>query len=171
MEDEASIVRGILAPDGLTGHACRELLGDAARHRPSGRLPGERVHDGSGAGPSLPGWDVRDAAHPELLLPVDGKRPPRDVAPGVACLDRLSGPAPSRGALGDEAEPPHGALRALPAGEHARLPRLEGLLPGQQRLRGLLRVPEGRAVLRQEMERVERRRLHGHGRPLHPLVQ
>ena len=47
----------------------------------------------------------------------------------------------------------------------------EGLLPGQQRLRGLLRALEGRAVLRQELERVERRRLHGRGRPLHPLVQ
>ena len=40
----------------------------------------------------------------------------------------------------------------------------DGLLPGQQRLRGLLRALEGRAVLRQELERVERRRLHGRGR-------
>ena len=38
-------------------------------------------------------------------------------------------------------------------------------------LRGLLRALEGRAVLRQVLERVERRRLHGRGRSLHPLVQ
>lgn len=32
-------------------------------------------------------------------------------------------------------------------------------------------VPEGRAVLRQELERMERRRLHGRGGLLHPLVR
>lgn len=69
---------GGLASDGLPGRACRDLLGDAARHRPAGRLPGERVHGGSEAGPSLLGRDARDAAHPKLVLLVDGKRPPRD---------------------------------------------------------------------------------------------
>lgn len=54
---------------------------------------------------------------------------------------------------------------------HRKVDVEEGPLSGQQRLRGLLRAPEGRAVLRQELERVERRRLHGRGRPLRSLVQ
>ena len=114
---------GILAPDGLLDRACRELLGDAIRHRPADHLPGERVYDGSEAGPSLLGRDARDAAHPKLVLLADGKRPLHDVEPGVARLDRLSDPVLSRGALGDEAEPPHDVQHALLAGEYARLPQ------------------------------------------------
>ena len=85
--------------------------------------------------------------------------------------DAVGGRAPGRTHRPRVPLPLAGLDREVREVRHHEVDVEEGLLPGQQRLRGFLRTPEGRAVLRQKLERVERRRLHGRGRSLHPLVQ
>ena len=110
--------------------------------------------------------DDRQLGHVDLA-----ERGARERHAGRRRRNPVGGRAPGRAHRPRVPLPLAGLDREVREVRHHEVDAEEGPLPGQQRLRGLLRALEGRAVLRQVLERVERRRLHGRGRPLHPLAQ
>ena len=94
MEDEASIIRGILSSCSLLDGIDGDLPGDPVRHRPADRLAREGVYRGRQAKPALSGRHAGHVSDPEPVPLARGEDAFDEVQARAARLRLLCGPVP-----------------------------------------------------------------------------
>lgn len=119
MEDEASIMRGILSSCGLLDGIDGDLPGDPVRHRPARRLAREGVYHGRQAKPALLGRHAGHASDPEPVPLAHGEDAFDEVQARVARLSLLCGLMPPGRPFGGDPWLPHDMRHALPARDDA----------------------------------------------------